>query len=682
MNALTPFSLAYADVLRQLAGSGPDQPVDLNAIAKACGKVPSNLKRDLTRLREEGLITPEPTVAITEAGRALLAGVDLAEGKLADAPGESLAMLRHGDICRDEQNARTHFDDADLDELGDSIAEHGLISPLVVRPGRRREKKRPGAEAGPLHRLVDGERRWRAIGRLMLRGLWDKERTIPCLIVDIDDKQHAIRALVANLQRVDLSPLEEADGFKRLRDEFGLGTDEIAGGIKRTRRFVQMRLQLLDLSPEDRDRLAAGELKIEDARGLVQLHRAAEAPEHELDVASGAMIAAAPDIELTPAQVLMLVEIGHATAAKPMKSPLGPTTELQTAPDLKKAGDAATLTAEGFILINAGWPRTVTLLKPGAQFLGRYWALASPEERLAQARREASVPPAADGADLYHTAWLNLPKPPAPIELSEAEQLALLEMQHASIDAGNKYRGAIIAPPGAKQRDCVILLQLVERGLVSLDEHFNGVDYQFHIRTPYTTDIALAKWAGSFKDEDVKRRAAVIESLRCRVYPETEIDGRCSIQGYAMAWLNGPFEQTPEAAEARVADDERRTVRIHQETAVKNWREEVAEALAVFETDAPNMATAEELTARLAELLTKANCRAPWSAADDHWIFARSADGKEIGFESSVARRLACIAINVATRVPVAEWPQYQTAVDEDEVDDAGEFEDEGEDGE
>ena len=127
---------------------------------------------------------------------------------------------------------RKRFRDEQLDELVDSIREHGVIQPLIVRAGK-----------GEKFELIAGERRWRACTRLEL----DK---VPVIVRDASDRDVLEMALIENLQREDLDPLEEAEAFSRLAKDFGLKQEEIAQRVGKNRATVSNAIRLLDLDKE------------------------------------------------------------------------------------------------------------------------------------------------------------------------------------------------------------------------------------------------------------------------------------------------------------------------------------------------------------------------------------------------------------------------------------------------
>lgn len=157
------------------------------------------------------------------------------------------------------EQPRRKFDDAKLAELADSIKVHGIIVPLVVRP-------RP---AGGGYYLIAGERRWRAAQRA---GLHD----VPVVVQDVEEGEALERALVENLQRADLGPLEEAAAFQRLTDEFGLTQDEIGARIGKDRSTVANTMRLLKLPGGVRQLVEDEALTMGHARALLGLDTADE----------------------------------------------------------------------------------------------------------------------------------------------------------------------------------------------------------------------------------------------------------------------------------------------------------------------------------------------------------------------------------------------------------------------
>lgn len=177
------------------------------------------------------------------------------------APAQPAAEPKDGDlrelpvtaIVRGQYQPRREFDDAALEELAASIKAQGLMQPLVVR-------SRPGN----VYELIAGERRWRAAQRAGLS-------SVPVLIRNVDDRSAGAMALIENIQREDLNPLEEAMAFDRLRTEFALTQQQIADTVGKSRAAVANLLRLLNLAPRVRDLLANGDLEMGHARALLAL---------------------------------------------------------------------------------------------------------------------------------------------------------------------------------------------------------------------------------------------------------------------------------------------------------------------------------------------------------------------------------------------------------------------------
>jgi len=152
---------------------------------------------------------------------------------------------------------RSHFDDEALQELADSISQYGLIQPITVRK----------LESG-YYQIIAGERRWRAS---RLAGLIE----VPVRVIEADDRRVAELALVENLQREDLNPIEEAKGYKSLMDVYGLTQDEAAKSVGRSRPAIANAMRLLSLSEPVLQLVENGTLSAGHARALLSLDDAA-----------------------------------------------------------------------------------------------------------------------------------------------------------------------------------------------------------------------------------------------------------------------------------------------------------------------------------------------------------------------------------------------------------------------
>jgi ParB/RepB/Spo0J family partition protein len=321
---LTPLALENAPLLRRLQAQDFASKTQL---AAHLGRDLPNLNKTLKRLAAEGLIDGvQLTAAGANAVRAI-AGLEGASPPPMAAAPAGYAELIWLQVEPDPLNPRKHFDDAALEELADSIARDGLLENLVVRSARVGSGGPEGPTTAGQHRLVAGERRWRAIGKLIERGAWPRERPILCKVVDLDDAGHRRVALVENLQRKDLRPIDEAQALKALMEVTGAGTAEVAQEIGFTQRFVQQRLQLLELPDKLQDQVNAGELPIEKARTAIAILpklppiKQVELREGKItvDEAKDWLDRRPPALELSPQAWLMAVEIFDAMDRKPMK---------------------------------------------------------------------------------------------------------------------------------------------------------------------------------------------------------------------------------------------------------------------------------------------------------------------------------------------------------------------------
>lgn len=148
---------------------------------------------------------------------------------------------------------REYFDQQALQELADSISQYGLIQPITAR------KLNTG-----YYQIIAGERRWRAS---RLAGLTE----VPVRVIEADDRKTAELALVENLQREDLNPIEEAKGYKTLIDEYGLTQEEAAKSVGRSRPAITNALRLLSLSPKVLEMVEKNKLSAGHARALISI---------------------------------------------------------------------------------------------------------------------------------------------------------------------------------------------------------------------------------------------------------------------------------------------------------------------------------------------------------------------------------------------------------------------------
>jgi ParB family transcriptional regulator, chromosome partitioning protein len=172
------------------------------------------------------------------------------------------ASLLLSDMVPGQYQPRTRMDEGALYELAESIKSQGIMQPILVR------KLAKGANEGK-YEIIAGERRFRAA---KLAGL----DSVPVLVRDVPDESAAAMALIENIQREDLNPLEEAHGLQRLVKEFGLTHEQAAQAVGRSRSAASNLLRLLNLTDQVQAMLMAGDLEMGHARALLALERAAQ----------------------------------------------------------------------------------------------------------------------------------------------------------------------------------------------------------------------------------------------------------------------------------------------------------------------------------------------------------------------------------------------------------------------
>ena len=212
------------------------------------------------------------------------------------APSDTPNEVPIGEILPGAMQPRNGFDDASLNELAESIRENGIMQPLVVRP----------REGG--YDLIAGERRWRAS---QMAGL----ANVPIVIRDVDDRTALELALVENLQRENLDPIEEAKGYAQLVDQFDLTQEEVAAKVGKNRATVANALRLIKLPPEVQTYMRDGLLSSGHAKVILGLKQAKD------------QIAAAKRVikkELSVRQTEELLgELGQATPGKTKRGAVG-----------------------------------------------------------------------------------------------------------------------------------------------------------------------------------------------------------------------------------------------------------------------------------------------------------------------------------------------------------------------
>ena len=181
-------------------------------------------------------------------------GLDSLFGENMAEDSSSAMTLKVSELEPNREQPRKEFDPAALAELADSIAAVGVIQPLIVRP----------IVCGG-YQIVAGERRWRAA---QSAGLTE----VPVIIRELSDKEVDEIALIENLQREDLNPVEEAEGYRHLMSEYGMTQEQVAGRVGKSRPSVANAVRLLELPDSVLGMLTAGDLTVGHVRPLLGLH--------------------------------------------------------------------------------------------------------------------------------------------------------------------------------------------------------------------------------------------------------------------------------------------------------------------------------------------------------------------------------------------------------------------------
>ena len=235
-------------------GSNPDgepAPTLEPGLKPACG---SELERDgdLTSNSAGNIEASEISAELTALGNAAVSELQSLTGLQGSAAGEAW-LTPIGDLQPSKLQPRRRFEEVELHALAESIKQHGLLQPIVVRQQR-------SPPTG--YEIVFGERRWRAA---VIAGLAE----VPTIVRDLSDGDVLVAALVENLQRQDLTPIEEAEGYRRLIEEFEYTQASLAMLVGKSRSAVANALRLLNLPDEIREALQQGQLTAGHARALI-----------------------------------------------------------------------------------------------------------------------------------------------------------------------------------------------------------------------------------------------------------------------------------------------------------------------------------------------------------------------------------------------------------------------------
>ena len=166
------------------------------------------------------------------------------------APGGKIEYININDIKPNKKQPRKTFDEEKIKELAESIREHGIIENLIVR------------RAAVGYEIVAGERRWRAAREAGLK-------EVPCVVRDFSDEESMLIAIIENMQREDLNPIEEAEGLEQMIKTYGLTQDQVSRSVSKSRPYIANALRLLNLPEDIREYVSKGELSAGHARAIL-----------------------------------------------------------------------------------------------------------------------------------------------------------------------------------------------------------------------------------------------------------------------------------------------------------------------------------------------------------------------------------------------------------------------------
>lgn len=174
------------------------------------------------------------------------------ENAAPEDPERTVQYIDINDIRPNRNQPRKKFDSESISELAASIQEHGIIQPLIV------------CKADQGYELVAGERRWRAAREAAL----DK---VPCLVREFSSEENALIAIIENMQREDLDPIEEAEGLEKMMKEYGFTQEEVSRSVGKSRPYITNSLRLLKLPQDIREKISEGAISAGHARALLSV---------------------------------------------------------------------------------------------------------------------------------------------------------------------------------------------------------------------------------------------------------------------------------------------------------------------------------------------------------------------------------------------------------------------------
>ena len=215
----------------------------------AAPKKAKGLGKGLDALFGDVEVTPVKSADKKESSKPAKADTVAKKSDETEASQGGVLYIDINDIKPNTGQPRKHFDEEKLEELASSIQQHGLIQPIVLR------KLKTGYE------IVAGERRWRACRIVGLK-------EVPCIVKELTDEENMLLAIIENMQREDLNPIEEAEGLKQMIDTYGLTQEQVSYSVGKSRPYITNSLRLLKLPEEVRTLTASGEISVGHAKAL------------------------------------------------------------------------------------------------------------------------------------------------------------------------------------------------------------------------------------------------------------------------------------------------------------------------------------------------------------------------------------------------------------------------------
>jgi len=217
----------------------------------AAQKKTRGLGKGLEALFGDAEVTPSPSDNISKKTARSSTREEKAEENMTPAEG-GVIYVDINDIMPNASQPRKQFDEEKLQELADSIEKHGLIQPIVLR------------KSGKGYEIVAGERRWRAARLIGLK-------EIPSIVKELTDEENMLLAIIENMQREDLNPIEEAEGIKQMIDTYGLTQEQVSISVGKSRPYITNSIRLLKLPELVRQLTAEGRISMGHARALAAI---------------------------------------------------------------------------------------------------------------------------------------------------------------------------------------------------------------------------------------------------------------------------------------------------------------------------------------------------------------------------------------------------------------------------